>query len=140
MHYVVASVIGSKALLIPPLPPMISALGALQVGRNYSMQSWLRRVSVVIGNYDGELDIPPVEVPAEEILVHPEYGPDRGKPKLHNIALIRLAREVTLNALVQPINLPALPVKSTNDSSVISVRLRTVGQSKTSDNSSDSRK
>lgn len=79
-------------------------------------------ISVRLGEYDTSTDIdcieqdsekicadPPMDVPVEEKVAHPEYNE---MTKLNDIALLRLIRDIQYSDFIQPICLPLVDFKN----------------------------
>lgn len=101
------------------------------------MLPWPRRFTVRLGDRDTSSDkdcstlsgeekcAPPVvDIPVMEVIVHPKLQLD---PLRHDIALLRLAREVEFSDFVRPLRLPPRQDNSTDTSSEVMERLRNVG-------------
>lgn len=82
------------------------------------------RKSVRLGEYNTETDIdcifdgnskecadPAVDLTIEKVIIHENYQPNL-KSKRNDIALIRLAKNVTFSTYIQPISLPHDKIKS----------------------------
>jgi hypothetical protein len=83
------------------------------------------RKSVRLGEYNTETDVdciilddnskecadPAIEIPVDEIIIHENYQPDL-RSKRNDIALIRLAEDVTFSQFIKPILLPNDEIKS----------------------------
>ncbi|XP_017081795.1 serine protease 7 [Drosophila eugracilis] len=78
-----------------------------------------RLTTVRLGEYDTSKDIdcvdgicnlPVIEMGIEQATVHPQYDPN-DRNRVHDIALLRLDRPVTLNEYIQPVCLPLVSTR-----------------------------